>query len=91
MLNRPGFVPSKYRQPDRYECIFEDWVAVFKVGGCIYHVQLETDWRNKKTARDVSILCQGPKCRNILVSGIPSVKQAMERLEEIIGPDETNT
>ena len=85
MLNRPGFVSSKYRQPDEYRVIFEDWVAVFRIGGCEYHVQLEADWRNKKTARDVSILCQGKDCRNVLVSGIPSVKRAMERLEEIAG------
>jgi len=87
MLNKPNFIPSKYRQPDRYQRIFEDWVAVFNIEGCEYHVQLVADWRNKKVARSVDILCQGAKCRNTLVSGIPSVKQAMERLEEIAGSD----
>ena len=85
MLNRPGFVPRKYRQPDSYERVFEDWVAVFKIGRFEYHVQLDADWRNKKTAHSGSILCQGAMCRNTLVSGIPSIKQAMERLERIIG------
>ena len=85
MLNRPYFISSKYRQPDRYERIFEDWVAVFIVKDGEYHVQLEADWRNKKKAATVSILCRGEKCRNTLASGIPSIKQAMARLEEIIG------
>lgn len=87
MLNRYGFVPARYRQPDRYVRIFEDWAAIFNIGGCEYHVQLVTDWRSKKKARCVEILCQGRDCRNVLAGGIPSVKQAMEKLEQIAGTD----
>jgi hypothetical protein len=91
MLNKYGFIPSKYRQPDRYERIFEDWTAIFIIGRSEYHVRLVADWRNKKTARCVEILCQGPKCRNVLAGDISSVKQAMEKLEQIIGMEEKNT
>ena len=87
MLNKPGFIPKKYRQPDRYERIFENWTAIFKIGCCEYHVALVNDWRNKNNARCVEILSQGSVCRNVLSGDIPSVKKAMEKLEEIIGAE----
>ena len=40
MLNKPNFIPSKYRQPDSYQLIFENWVAVFKISRSEYHVEL---------------------------------------------------
>lgn len=47
-------------------------------------MQLVADWRNKKNVREIKILCQGTECRNVLASGIPSIKQAMKKLEAII-------
>lgn len=84
MLNRSEFVSAKYRQPDSYRLIFNNWVAVFNINGREYHVQLVADWRNKNNVREIEILCQGAECRNVLASGIPSIKQAMVRLEAII-------
>jgi hypothetical protein len=84
MRNRHGFIPARYRQPDYYRLIINNWVAVYAIGDAEYHVQLESDWRNRETARSMTILRQEPTRRNILQSDIPSVKQAMEKLEELL-------
>ena len=88
MINRSGFVPKRYRQPDEYQLIFNSWVAVYHIGNNEYHVQLEPDLFNRQSASNVSILCRGSQCRNVLYSRIPSIKQAMEKLEEIITASE---
>ncbi|MCL2853336.1 MAG: hypothetical protein FWE20_09970 [Defluviitaleaceae bacterium] len=87
MLNRYGFIPKKYRQPDEYRLIAYDWVAVFLSGGQEYHVQLESFWLDRKTAKSVKILRQHTEYRRPLFSDIPSIKKAMERLEVIIRED----
>jgi hypothetical protein len=89
MLNKPGFIPPKYRQPDKYERIFENWVAVFITNRYIYHVELAADENSKKIAHSIEILCQGAEGRYVLFSKIPSIKQAMEKLEAIIASDKT--
>jgi hypothetical protein len=84
MRNKHGFIPKRFRQPDYYRQIFDNWAAVYKVCGAEYHVELKSDWRNRSTAHSVEILSQGPNSRSVLCGGIPSVKQAMARMESIL-------
>jgi hypothetical protein len=84
MLNRPGFIPKRYRQPDKYKLIASDWVALFCVGDHEYHVQLESFWLDRSKAKTVRVLQQFKDYRKPLSDDIASIKQAMERLEGII-------
>lgn len=88
MKNRKGFIPTKYRQPDRYELIFNNWNAVYTHPrtGDTYYVELCSSMQHPDRATRVEILKQMPKYRSNLTpvtNGLMTIKAAVEHLEKI--------
>lgn len=85
LKNRYGFIPKRYRQPNRYRMIFTDWVAVYNhpVTGEEYHIELNSYFLNRAYAQDVSVLIQCKDCRRQIGPRHKTIKDAADALERI--------
>lgn len=85
LKNRYGFIPKRYRQPERYLKIFSNYVAIYRhpETGEEYHIQLNSYFLNRAYAEDVSVLIQCKDCRRQIGPRHKTIKDAVAALERI--------
>lgn len=91
MKNKKDFIPAKYRQPDKYELIFNNWNAVYThpQTGDTYYIELCSSMQHPDRATRVEILRQMPTFRSNMTpttNGLTTIKAAVEHLEKIFTP-----
>lgn len=85
LKNRHGFIPKRYRQPEKYRMIFTNYVAVYRhpETGEEYHIELNSYFLNHAYAKDVSVLVQCKDCRRQIGPSHMTIKDAVAALERI--------
>ena len=88
MLNKYGFIPSKYRQPDCYILMFNGWCAVYtcSVTGAEYHLQIQPNLlsSSKSVADSIAVLRQDKDCRRRISGYLKTIKAAVAVIEELL-------
>jgi len=89
MKNQYGFIPKRYRRPDRYRQIGIGWCAIYThpVTGIEYHLQL---WPNilsssRSDAPHIQVLRQDKDCRRSVSERLTTIKAAVSVVERLLG------
>ncbi|MCL2386895.1 MAG: hypothetical protein FWC89_05005 [Defluviitaleaceae bacterium] len=88
MQNKQGFIPKRYRQPERYEMIFSSWCAVYThpKTGVKYHVQMCPNIlsTSKLVASHIKVLRQDKDCRRSVSEHLKTIKAAVAVIEKLL-------
>lgn len=87
--NSYGFIQKRYRQPIRYENIFNNWCAIYRTNsGKEIMIEAKTDyWAARQGCAGIEhydILMRHPTHRSTIIEKIPSQKKAIELIEKFI-------
>lgn len=85
MNNMIGFIPNRYRQPDRYDCLFGRWNAIYRhpnTGREIIIEAVPKTWNDAYgEVGGFNILVRRESCRIQLVTEMKSVKKCIDHVE----------
>lgn len=92
MINKTNFIPLKYRQPNSYRNIFDNWNAVYEIGGETYYLEINADFHHNLDGKHINILVQHPKHRGwVTQENFKSIKSAVEYFEKFLTRRQINT
>lgn len=87
MKNQYGFVPKRYRQPDRYRLMGIGWCAIYKhpETGAEYHLQLMPSVLSLSPtdAKHIQVLRQDKDCRRSVSEWLTTIKAAVEVVDRL--------